>query len=97
MSERVQVAYLTPPPYGGCRVCGIIPLINPAFCQEPVMRTVTFVRLRRLLLASAMGTGLMLAVAVGHVGTHTTHHSTAGAGVAWEQASLYTTQDTTWG
>jgi hypothetical protein len=61
------------------------------------MRTEMFVRLRRLLLASAMGAGLMLAVTVGHAGSHTTHHSTADAAVTWEQASMFTPQDTTWG
>ena len=60
------------------------------------MRTVTFVRLRRLLLASAMGTGLMLAVTVGLAGSHPAHHSTANAVAAWEQ-ELFTTQDTSWG
>ena len=64
------------------------------------MRAVKFMRLRRLLIAPAMGAGLMLAAAVGHVGHLGTSHADSAAdrvAVSQQQRSLMTTDEISWG
>lgn len=62
------------------------------------MRAVKFMRLRRLLIAPAMGAGLMLAAMVGHVGHVGTSHADGETSlVTVHQQSLMTTDEVSWG
>jgi len=63
------------------------------------MRAVKFMRLRRLLIAPAMGAGLMLAASIGFVGHAGARHAdgTADRAVVSQQQTLMTTDEISWG